>query len=113
MLRPDPRHVALGIDDYRWPAVRAVASGGDRILILLGDSGDFWCDLYQSRRLLEASDLGVFGIGFVAAFLSGFVCVRWLLRFVATHDFRGFAWYRIAFGALILVTATTGWIRWS
>ncbi|MCS6764876.1 MAG: undecaprenyl-diphosphate phosphatase [Candidatus Protistobacter heckmanni] len=51
-------------------------------------------------------------IGFVAAFASALVCVRWLIHYVASHDFKGFAWYRIVFGLLILFTAWTGVIKW-
>ena len=45
--------------------------------------------------------------------LSAFVCVRWLIRYIATHDFTAFAWYRIAFGAIVLLTAYTGLVNWS
>lgn len=69
-------------------------------------------DLYKNRALLSADDIGLFGIGTVSAFLSAFVCIRWLMRYVATHDFRIFAWYRIVFGLLILGSAWTGLIRW-
>lgn len=69
-------------------------------------------ELYKARALLSADDLGIFGIGFVFAFLSAFLCVRWLLRFVATHDFKPFAWYRIAFGLIVLLTAWSGIISW-
>jgi undecaprenyl-diphosphatase len=69
-------------------------------------------ELYKSRALLSADDLGIFGIGFVFAFLSAFLCVRWLLRFVATHDFKPFAWYRIVFGIIVLATAYSGLIAW-
>ncbi|MNK97498.1 Undecaprenyl-diphosphatase [compost metagenome] len=69
-------------------------------------------ELYKARALLSADDLGIFGIGFVFAFLSAFLCVRWLLRFVATHDFKPFAWYRIAFGIIVLATAWTGMVSW-
>jgi undecaprenyl-diphosphatase len=41
------------------------------------------------------------------------VCIRWLIRYVATHDFRVFAWYRIIFGVLVLLTAWTGVVQWS
>ena len=47
------------------------------------------------------------------AFVCAFIVIRWLIRYVATHDFRPFAWYRIAFGAVILATAWTGIVRWS
>ena len=70
---------------------------------------DFW----KHRTLFSVSDLPLFGIGFAAAFASAFLCVRWLIRYVATHDFRPFAWYRIAFGALVLITAHYGWVSWS
>lgn len=69
-------------------------------------------ELYKARSVLSADDIGVFAIGFVFAFLSAFLCVRWLLRFVATHDFRPFAWYRIAFGVLVLATAQFGIVAW-
>jgi len=70
-------------------------------------------DLYKHRSLLERGDIGMFAVGGVAAFVSAFLCVRWLLRYVATHDFKPFAWYRIAFGAVVLFTAYTGLVDWS
>ena len=70
-------------------------------------------DTYRNRGLLSFDDVGFFAVGFVAAFISAFVCVRWLVRFISTHDFTIFAWYRIAFGVMILVTAYTGWVDWS
>ena len=69
-------------------------------------------DLYKNRALLSADDIGLFGIGIVAAFFSAFICIRWLMRYVATHNFRVFAWYRIGFGLFILVSAYTGIIHW-
>ncbi|WP_432257888.1 undecaprenyl-diphosphate phosphatase [Cupriavidus sp. TMH.W2] len=69
-------------------------------------------ELYKARALLSADDLGIFAVGFVFAFLSAFLCVRWLLRFIATHDFKPFAWYRIAFGIVVLVTAYSGLVSW-
>ena len=70
-------------------------------------------DLFKNRALLSAHDAGILGVGLVVAFISAFVVVRWLIRYVATHDFRPFAWYRIAFGVLVLLTAYFGWVRWS
>ena len=52
-------------------------------------------------------------VGFIAAFISAFVCVRWLIHYVAHHNFIPFAWYRIAFGLLVLFTAYSGLIAWS
>ena len=69
--------------------------------------------LYKERALLSAADLPLFAVGLVVSFFSAWVCVRWLLRYVATHNFVPFAWYRIAFGILILVTAWGGWVHWA
>jgi undecaprenyl-diphosphatase len=69
-------------------------------------------DLLKHRALFSASDLPMFGVGSVTAFVSAFVVVRWLIRYVATHDFKPFAWYRIAFGAAVLLTAHYGWVNW-
>ncbi len=66
----------------------------------------------KNRHLLHAADLPAFGVGFAAAFVSAFLCVRWLLRYVSRHDFTPFAWYRIVFGLVILVTAYAGIVRW-
>ena len=68
--------------------------------------------LYKDRALLAWSDLPVFGVGSVFAFISAFICVRWLIRFVSTHDFTVFAWYRIAFGVVVLITFGNGWLTW-
>jgi len=69
---------------------------------------DFW----RNRALFTTDDLGMIAIGLAAAFASAFVVIRWLIRYVATHDFRPFAWYRIAFGAVVLLTAHFGWVNW-
>jgi undecaprenyl-diphosphatase len=70
-------------------------------------------DLFKHRELLHKEEISLFGMGFVAAFFSAFLCIRWLLRFVSRHNFNAFAWYRIAFGVVILVTAYTGVVHWS
>jgi undecaprenyl-diphosphatase len=70
-------------------------------------------DAWKNRALFEVHDLGVFAVGMLAAFVSAFMCVRWLLRFIATHDFTIFAWYRIAFGIAVLATAWYGWVDWT
>jgi len=70
-------------------------------------------DFYKNRALFDAGDIGVFTVGTVASFISAFLCVRWLLRYIASHDFTVFAWYRIAFGIVVLVTGYTGWVDWS
>ena len=69
-------------------------------------------DLWKNRSLFSADDLGMFAVGLAVSFGSAFVVIRWLIRYVATHDFRPFAWYRIAFGLLVLLTGHLGWIEW-
>ena len=69
-------------------------------------------EVLKNRDLLVLRDLPAFGVGFVASFGSAFVCVRWLIRYVSHHDFVPFAWYRIAFGAVILGTAYAGLVKW-
>jgi undecaprenyl-diphosphatase len=68
--------------------------------------------LYKERALLSADDIGMWAVGFVAAFVSAFLCVRWLLRFISTHDFVPFAWYRIAFGIVVLATWQFKLVEW-
>ena len=70
---------------------------------------DFW----KNRALFDAGDVGLFAVGSVTAFIAALLCVRWLLRYVATHDFTPFAWYRIAFGLIVLLTAYTHLVDWS
>ena len=70
-------------------------------------------DLYKNRALFDAGDIGVFAVGMVSAFVSAFICVRWLLRYIASHDFTIFAWYRIAFGIVVLWTAYSGAVNWT
>jgi len=69
--------------------------------------------VYKERALLSLADLPMFGLGGLAAFVSAFLCVRWLLRYISTHDFTIFAWYRIVFGVIVLVTAHYGLVDWA
>jgi undecaprenyl-diphosphatase len=69
--------------------------------------------LYKDRALLSMADLPMFGVGLLFSFVSAWLCIRWLLRYIATHSFVPFAWYRIAFGLVVLVTAQMGWVRWA
>ena len=69
--------------------------------------------LWKERALLSLADVPMFAVGSVAAFISAFVVVRWLIRYVSTHDFTIFAWYRIAFGLVVLATAWSGMVAWS
>ena len=68
--------------------------------------------LIKNRALLSVDDIGFFAVGSLTAFVSAFICVRWLLRYITTHDFTVFAWYRIIFGLVILATVYTGALQW-
>ena len=69
--------------------------------------------VWKQRDALSSADLPLFSIGSVFAFASALLCIRWLIRYISTHDFKAFAWYRIAFGAVILLTAYTGLVNWA
>lgn len=69
--------------------------------------------LYKERDLLSNNDWGMWGVGFITSFIAAFLCVRWLLRYISSHDFTVFAWYRIAFGLILLGTYYSGLISWS
>jgi len=68
--------------------------------------------LIKERHLLSAADLPMFAVGLLFSFLSAWLCVRWLLRYISTHNFVPFAWYRIAFGIFVLASAWLGWVDW-
>jgi len=70
-------------------------------------------DVYKHRDLFGIADIEMFVVGGVVSFFSAFLAVRGLLRFISRHDFSVFAWYRIAFGILVLISAQTGLIDWS
>lgn len=69
--------------------------------------------LYKERALLSMADVPLFAVGLVFSFISAWLCVRWLLRFIATHSFVGFAYYRIVFGVVVLATAWSGVVTWA
>ena len=69
--------------------------------------------LYKERALLSAADIPLFAVGLVFSFVSAWLCVRWLLRYISSHSFVPFAWYRIAFGIVVLATAWSGVVQWA
>ena len=69
--------------------------------------------LYKERALLSVADIPMFGVGLLFSFIAAWLCIRWLLRYISTHSFVAFAWYRIAFGIVVLVTAYTGVVTWA
>jgi len=69
--------------------------------------------LWKSPISLSGDFTWAIVVGFIAAFVSAFICVRWLIHYVAGHNFIPFAWYRIIFGVLVLLSAYTGLVAWS
>ncbi len=69
--------------------------------------------LIKERALLSLADLPLFAVGLVFSFISAWLCIGWLLRYIASHSFVGFAYYRIAFGLVVLATAWSGAITWA
>jgi undecaprenyl-diphosphatase len=69
--------------------------------------------LYKDRALLSMADIPMFGVGLLFSFISAWLCIRWLLRYIATHSFVPFAWYRIVFGVVVLATAWSGVVVWA
>ncbi len=69
--------------------------------------------LWKERAILSVADVPLFAVGLLFSFVSAWVCVRWLLRYIASHDFKAFAWYRIAFGVVVLATAYSGVVNWA
>jgi undecaprenyl-diphosphatase len=69
--------------------------------------------VYKERASLSAADLPLFAVGFIFSFIFAWLCVRWLIRYISTHSFTPFAWYRIAFGIVVLATAFTGAVHWA
>ena len=69
--------------------------------------------MYKERALLSVDDVSVWATGFIFAFISAMIAVRALIKYVSNHDFTIFAWYRIAFGLIVLITAYTGLVNWT
>ena len=69
--------------------------------------------LFKERALLSSSDVPMFAVGLLFSFASAWLCIRWLLRYIATHTVVVFAWYRIAFGIVVLATAWSGKVTWA
>ena len=69
-------------------------------------------DLWKNRVLFSGADVPLFAVGLATSFVTAWLVIRWLIRYVATHDFKPFAWYRIAFGLVVLLTAYFGLVDW-
>jgi undecaprenyl-diphosphatase len=70
-------------------------------------------EVVKYRDQFHADDLGIFLVGSIASFISAFFAVRGLLRYISRHDFTIFAWYRIVFGMVVLITASSGIVSWT
>src|SRR6266850_1563413 len=118
----------LGATDERWNVFNIVIQTGAMLAVLWEYRARFFrADVALYRNLVVAFiPAAALGLAFskyiksylfhavpVAAFVSAFVVIRWLIRYVATHDFKPFAWYRIAFGLVVLATYYAGWVGWS
>jgi undecaprenyl-diphosphatase len=68
--------------------------------------------LYKERSLLSMDDLSFYAVGLITAFVSALLVVRGLIRFISGNTFVPFAWYRIVFGIVVLLTAHYGWVKW-
>ncbi len=68
--------------------------------------------LLESRALFSADALGPLLLSGVVAFVTALLAVRGFIRYVGSHTFAAFAWYRIVFGTFVVLTSTTGWVRW-
>ena len=115
MLRADPGHVALGstlIGGMLFGLSRNVATEFSFFLGVPTLAAASVYSLWKERALLSTADIPVFAVGMVVSFIVALVVIRWLIRFVATHSLRVFAWYRLAFGALILAAGAFGWVSW-
>jgi len=69
--------------------------------------------LYKERALLSLADVPMFAVGLLFSFISAWLCIRWLLRYISSHSFVPFAWYRITFGLVVLATAWSGLVTWA
>jgi undecaprenyl-diphosphatase len=70
-------------------------------------------DVYKHRDLFSVDDIALFAVGGTVSFICAFIATRGLLRFISRHDFTVFAWYRIVFGIIVLISAQMGWVDWS
>ncbi|MBX6831939.1 undecaprenyl-diphosphate phosphatase [Pseudomonas aeruginosa] len=107
------KHVihAEHVDDMTWKD--ALKIGCAQCLAMPTMVGAAVYSGYKYRDLFRPEDLPVFAVGFVTSFVFAMVAVRALLKFIGNHSYAAFAWYRIAFGLLILATWQFHLIDWS
>lgn len=111
----DSRDEPLGLNHYWRHGSWAVPPRSNGILVFLAIPTIFGAtvyDLWKARDDLALDNLPGLALGTAVSFVSALLVVHWLLRFVAAHDFKGFGWYRIGFGILILAASGFGWIEW-
>ena len=112
----DSGHQPLRRDDHRRLAVRPVAAHGGGVFVLRWRFPRCWrpprYDIWKARSEFASADVEPLIVSCVASFISALLVTKLLLRFVSRHSFAAFAWYRIVFGAVILITAYTGVVHW-
>ena len=69
-------------------------------------------EIWKARADFETAEVEMLVMSCVVSFISALLATKFLLRLVSKHSFAAFAWYRIAFGVIILITAYTGVVRW-
>ena len=69
--------------------------------------------LYNARNIIGADDVVVFAVGLIVSFATALMTIRLFLQYISSHSFAIFAWYRIGFGLLVILTDWTGLIQWS
>jgi undecaprenyl-diphosphatase len=112
----DSGHQPQRCHHHWWHVARPVAQSRHRFFVLPGDSHPHrrrGLQPVQRACLAQHGDVPLFGVGLLFSFISAWLCIRWLLRYIATHSFVGFAYYRIAFGLVVLATAFSGTVRWT
>jgi undecaprenyl-diphosphatase len=68
-------------------------------------------DLFKHRDVLSSDMTEIIAIGFLVSFISALLVVKWLIRYVRSHNFVGFGIYRIVFGTIVLILWLQGWLR--
>jgi undecaprenyl-diphosphatase len=68
--------------------------------------------LIEARDLITAADAGPLLLSALTAFVTALISVRAFIRFVSSHTFAAFAWYRIGFGLLVIAASVSGFVSW-
>ena len=86
---------------------------GGTVFAQSGQNGGETLTVFKNYELFTLQDIGLIAVGFIAAFLAGFLAIKSLLKFVSSKNYVPFAYYRIVFGGLIPLTSHMGWVKWT